>query len=199
MIGLSTGQAIVNSAGNSREPDGVHRRGSHAHNPVSLKTTSHRLSYRVSRINSFVLDPAVSEHSVNDSERSERRVHPRAIIALAGLLWLEAAGLGGLAIVLATDLFTARPDSLAAALGLLAIMILAAVWFAVIAIRTVQGRAWIRGAVVTVAVLQIAVAIGAFQGLFARADIGWLLLAPAVAMLALVFSRSVVASTTERG
>ncbi len=135
---------------------------------------------------------------MNDHRPSARPARSRALLALTGLLSLESLGLVVLAIVLLIELFTARPDSYPAAVGLLVIVALAAVWVGFIAVNTVRGRAWIRGAVVTVSALQIAVAIGSFQGLFARADVGWLLLAPAVAMLGLLFSRSVVAATTER-
>ena len=135
---------------------------------------------------------------VNNSQGHARPARSRALLALTGLLCLECLGLGWLTVVLLVGLFTARPDSYPAAIGLLVITALGAVWLGVVAVSTVRGRAWIRGAVVTVSVLQIAVAIGSFQGLFARADVGWLLLAPAVAMLALLFSRSVVAATTDR-
>jgi hypothetical protein len=47
-------------------------------------------------------------------------------------------------------------------------------------------------------VLQIAVAIGCFQGLFARPDIGWALLVPAVLALVLLFTPPVVAATARR-
>ncbi len=40
------------------------------------------------------------------------------------------------------------------------------------------GSAWMRGAIVVWQVLQLAIAIGSFQGLFARPDIGWLLVDP---------------------
>lgn len=135
---------------------------------------------------------------VNSLEPPETPSRSVALLLLTGLLWLETAGLAVLAGVLVTDLFTARPDSYAAAVGLLVITLIGSAWLGLIAFNTPRRRAWIRGAVVTVCLLQIAVAIGSFQGLFARPDVGWLLLAPALAILALLFTRSVVSATTER-
>jgi hypothetical protein len=45
-------------------------------------------------------------------------------------------------------------------------------------------------------VLQVAVAIGCFQGYFARPDIGWVLLVPAVVAVGLLFTPPVMAVTT---
>ena len=60
-----------------------------------------------------------------------------------------------------------------------------------------RGSPWVRGATVVWQVLQIAVAVGAFQGFFARPDIGWLLLVPALAALVLLFTPPVVARDDE--
>jgi hypothetical protein len=46
--------------------------------------------------------------------------------------------------------------------------------------------------------VQIFVAIGCFQGLYARPDLGWALLVPSVLVLVLLFTRSVIEATGTR-
>ena len=55
-----------------------------------------------------------------------------------------------------------------------------------------------RGATIVVQVLFGAVAIGSFQGLVPRLDIGWLLLIPVIIVLVLMFSKPVLAHTNHR-
>lgn len=129
--------------------------------------------------------------------RGRRR--PRLLIALVVLLFAEAAALGALAAFLVVEVFVATSDSIISAIALALFTVLAAVFVVAIALGAMRGRAWIRGAAITVQLLQITVAIGAFQGIFARPDIGWLLLIPAVAILALLFTRQVIAVTSDRG
>lgn len=132
-----------------------------------------------------------------DSARDPLRSAPLKV--LVGLLFAEALALAGLTAFLLFEILTEIPDSYAAAIGITILAAIATLWLSIIAINTLRGFAWVRGAIVTMQVLQIAVAIGSFQGLFARTDIGWLLLVPAVAVLALLFSRPVMAATARRG
>ena len=126
------------------------------------------------------------------------RRHPRRPLqlwALAALIAVEALALIVVAGVLVVDLFTAPADSIISAIALTGLTVIGAVWLVVMALHTVQGRSWIRAAAVTVQVLLLALALGSFQGVFARPDIGWLLLAPAIVGLALLFTRPVIAAT----
>lgn len=132
-----------------------------------------------------------------DTGRDPLRSAPLKV--LVGLLLAEAIGLASLTAFLLFEIFTEVPDSYAAAIGITVLAAIATLWLSIIAINTLRGFAWVRGAIVTMQVLQIAVAIGSFQGLFARTDIGWLLLVPAVAVLALLFSRPVISATARRG
>jgi len=72
---------------------------------------------------------------------------------------------------------------------------LATVWLVVIAVGALRAQPWVRAAALTWQVLQLAVAFGSFQGLFSRDDIGWFLLVPAVNVLFLLFTRSVMEAT----
>ena len=93
------------------------------------------------------------------------------------------------------ELVTVTAQSLASALALTVLTAIAAVWVIAIAVGVLRGRPWSRGAAIVWQVLQIAVAVGAFQGSFARPEVGWLLIIPALVALVLLFSRPVVEAT----
>ena len=120
------------------------------------------------------------------------------MVFLAAVIFVEAAALGAATIVLLVELLIDRPDSYPSAIALTVCAAIAAVWVTAIAVNTLRGRAWIRGAAIVVQVLLAAVALGSFQGVLPRADIGWLLLLPAIVVVALLFTRPVLAATTRR-
>jgi hypothetical protein len=123
--------------------------------------------------------------------------HP-LLIALAVLLFAECALLVSATVYLVVELIVAVPDSFASAVALTVLTAIAAAWLGVIAVNTLRGRPWVRGAAVVWQVLQIAIAIGCFQGYFARPDIGWLLLVPALVVLLLLFTPPVLDATRRR-
>ena len=129
-------------------------------------------------------------------EQTDRK-HP-VVIVLAGLVFAECALIATATIYLVVEILVATPASYVSAIALTVLTAIAAVWLALIAVNILRGRAWVRGATVVWQVLQIAVAIGCFQGLFARPDIGWALLIPAIVALVLVFTPPVVAATARR-
>ena len=121
-----------------------------------------------------------------------------SVRVLAILLFAEAAALIVATVYLLVELLTEAPDSYASAIALTVLCASAALWLAVIGVNTLRGKSWIRGATITVQLLQIALAIGSFQGVFARADIGWMLLLPAIVVLVLLFTPAVLAATARR-
>ncbi len=129
-------------------------------------------------------------------EQTDRK-HP-VVIVLAGLVFAECALIATATIYLVVEILVATPASYVSAIALTVLTAIAAAWLALIAVNILRGRAWVRGATVVWQVLQIAVAIGCFQGLFARPDIGWALLIPAIVALVLVFTPPVVAATARR-
>lgn len=137
----------------------------------------------------------MSESPIEAPEASRGRRRPPQLRALAAAIGLEAVGLVALTGVLIVDLFIARADSFVSAVALTAVTAIGAAWLVVMALHTLKGRSWIRAAAVTVQILLIALAIGSFQGIFARPDIGWLLLAPAAVVLVLLFTPAVIAAT----
>jgi hypothetical protein len=118
------------------------------------------------------------------------------LIALAVLLFLEAALVIALTVWLLVDLLTETPQSFASAVAIFALVALAAVWVTGTAIAALRGRSWSRASAVTIQILQIAVAVGSFQGIFARPDLGWALLVPAVIGVVLALSPQVIRATT---
>lgn len=128
------------------------------------------------------------------SDQPGRR--PPLLIALAALLFAETALVLALVVWELVGLLTARPDSYASAIALFVLGIITVGWGLATGIATLHGRGWIRASVVTWQVLQLAVAVGCFQGLYARPDLGWALLIPAVAGILLAVSKPVVQATS---
>jgi hypothetical protein len=112
------------------------------------------------------------------------------------ILFLEALLVIGVAVWLLIELLTVVPESYPSAIAILVLVAIAAVWVAATAIAALQGRGWSRASAVTIQILQIAVAVGSFQGLYARPDLGWALLVPALAGIVLVLTPQVVKATT---
>ncbi len=133
----------------------------------------------------------------NDTFGGEQDVprRPRLLVALAAALFFEASLLALLAGYLVFELVTEVPTSLGSALGILAFVLMCAGWLVAVGMGALHARPWVRAAALTWQVLQIAVAVGSFQGLFARGDIGWVLLVPAIVVIALLFTRSVMSAT----
>lgn len=120
---------------------------------------------------------------------------PPALIVLAVILFLEAALVTGLAGWLLVELLTVTPESFATAIAIFILTLLAAIWVIITAAGILRRRGWARASTVTIQILQIAVAVGCFQGLVARPDLGWALLIPALVAGVLALTPSVVRAT----
>lgn len=121
---------------------------------------------------------------------------PPLLFVLVGILFLEAAALTATTLWFLSRIFLDKPESLGGAVVILIIVALVTVWVTVTAIYTLRARPWVRGAIFTWQVLQIAVAAGAFQGFYAQPSVGYALLVPAVLATLLLFSPSVLKATT---
>ena len=132
---------------------------------------------------------------------SEPRVSRRSpfLLILVFILALECAALVAIFCFLVFELLVERPDSVATAIALLFLDLIAAVWVGAMAVHALRGRAWIRGGAVTWQIVQIAVGFGSLQAPYSRPDIGSLLILPAVAALILLFTPSVRYATRRRG
>lgn len=124
---------------------------------------------------------------------SSRR--PILLVALSVVLAAEALLATGVTVWLVIELLTATPDSFASAVVilLLAAGLACALWAMVVGL--LRRQTWVRGAALTWQLLQIAVAIGCFQGVFAVPSLGWALLIPAAIAILLLMSPPVVAAT----
>jgi uncharacterized membrane protein YqjE len=109
-----------------------------------------------------------------------------ALVTVTALLFLEAAGMVTIVAWLVIDLFTYRPSSYATAIALTVLAAVGAIWTIAVAIASVRRAPWSRAAAIVWQVLQLSIAVGAFQGLFARPDVGWLLLVPAIVVVGLL-------------
>jgi hypothetical protein len=117
---------------------------------------------------------------------------PGLLILLAALLYLEAAALAGLTLFLILEVVLLRPDSYASALALIVLAALGALWPAIMGTYALRGRPWIRGGTVTWQILQALLGITAIVG---GSSLGWVLVAAAVVVLVVLFTRPVVAAT----
>ena len=124
---------------------------------------------------------------------SSRR--PILLVALSVVLAAEALLATGVTVWLVVELLTATPDSFASAVVilLLAAGLACALWAMVVGL--LRRQTWVRGAALTWQLLQIAVAIGCFQGVFAVPSLGWALLIPAAIAILLLMSPPVVTAT----
>lgn len=113
------------------------------------------------------------------------RLRP-ALAILRAILALEAAALVAIVVWLLIEILTDQPDSFASAIALLVLTAIGALWVVMLAVGAFRMAPWVRGGAITWQVLQIAVAIGCFQGFFARPDLGWALLVPALVVIGLL-------------
>ena len=123
--------------------------------------------------------------------------HP-LLVTLAVLVFAECALLAVTSIYLVVELLIATPSSLPSAIALTVLTVIATIWLGFTGLHVLRGSPWVRGSTVVWQVLQIAVAIGCFQGVFAVPTVGWALLTPAVIALLLLFTPPVLAATTRR-
>jgi hypothetical protein len=114
---------------------------------------------------------------------------------MAAILFAECVLVGGLTVVLIFEILVATPASYPSAIALAVLAAIATVWSGFIAVHTLLRRPWIRGGAMVWQILQIAVAVGSFQGAFAAPVIGWWLLIPALAVIFLLFTKPVIAAT----
>ena len=109
-----------------------------------------------------------------------------ALVVVSVLLLLEAVALVAIVVWLVVDLVTQQPSSYATAIALIVLVVIGVVWVGAVAIASLRRAHWSRAAAIVWQILQISIAVGAFQGLFARPDVGWLLLVPAVTVIGLL-------------
>ena len=128
---------------------------------------------------------AASEAASESGPRAEGGVRA-ALIVVSVLLLLEAAALVAVVVWLLVDLVVAQPSSYATAIALLLLVVIGAIWVGAVAVASLRRAPWSRASAIVWQILQLSIAVGAFQGLFARPDIGWPLLVPAITVIGLL-------------
>ena len=128
--------------------------------------------------------PEASE-STNEGEPGRGGVRA-ALAVVSVLLFLEAVVVSALVVWLVIDLISLEPSSYVTAIALIALVVIGAIWVWAVAVASLRRAPWSRAAAIVWQILQLSVAIGAFQGLFARADVGWALLVPAIIIIGLL-------------
>lgn len=128
----------------------------------------------------------------------KNRTRPPAFWGLAALLAIELAAVAIVAIVLLVDLVALEPTSLATALALTVLVLIAAGWMAATLVGLLRGQGWVRASAIVWQVLQFAIGLGALQGSFAQPAWGWPIIAVSVLTFGLLFVPSVVKVTQAR-
>ena len=123
---------------------------------------------------------------------------PALLWALIVLLTLEFLGVGALAVTLLIETLTSPSATFGAGIALTVVAFVAAAWLAAIVVGTIRGQAWIRAAAIVWQVLQVAVGVGALQGQVAQPGWGWPLIVLAALVFLLLFTKPVVAATSDR-
>lgn len=119
----------------------------------------------------------------------------RAVSVVSALVGLEAVALAVGVVVLLVDVVTLTPASLASALALIVLTAVATAWVAWVAVSLLRGASWARGGALFWQLIQLTIAIGAVQGAFAQPLIGAAIAVPSIAVLVLLFTRSVMEHT----
>ncbi|QOD10920.1 hypothetical protein [Rathayibacter toxicus] len=123
------------------------------------------------------------------------RARPVGLLVLIAVLALQTAAVAILTGWLAIELVSMRAGTVGGGIAIVVLAGIALIWAAVTTCGAVRCRRWMRGSALTMQVVQLAVALGAFQGQYAMPEVGWLLLVPALLALVMMFLPSVNAAT----
>jgi len=120
------------------------------------------------------------------------------MIVLLVVLALEFAALVVVTVVLLVEVLVSPATSLASGIALTVLSAIAALWLGAMLVGLWHRRAWVRSGIIVWQVMQGALAIGAFQGVFRVPAVGWALLIPALLAITLVLSKSVTSALARR-
>lgn len=116
---------------------------------------------------------------------------------LAFLVGLEGLALMTGAVFFFAQIFVQQTTSFSGSIVIFIITLFLAVGLLMTAYSTARARGWVRGAILTWQILQVAVATSFFQGVDFWPALGWVLLILSCASTLLLFSRPVIKATTK--
>lgn len=87
-----------------------------------------------------------------------------------------------------------KGDALVSGVAIIVVAAIGAIWVTATAIAVFRVRSWSRGAAVMWQLIQLAVAIGCFQGVTAVPALGWVLLVPSIVGILIAVSPQVTAA-----
>lgn len=122
---------------------------------------------------------------------------PFGLKFVAILTGLEGLALGVISARLGVALITGDTKSLVTSVALFALVAGATAWVIFIGISLWAGKRWARSAALFWQLVQLSVASASFSGQFASAAIGWSLIVPSVLVLAVLFTKPVIAATMD--
>ena len=129
----------------------------------------------------------------NPSDRETRLTQIRVISALT--IGLESVAVLGFGLWMLLDLFSGQAKSLPAALTLIALFLAAGAWVGYLAFGVRRGARWARSGAIFWQTCQLFLASQSFTGRGASPLIGIALILPSVLVLALMFSKPVLADS----
>ncbi|MFM2351691.1 MAG: hypothetical protein RL096_172 [Actinomycetota bacterium] len=122
---------------------------------------------------------------------------PTGLLTVVAVVALEASVLAYFGIQLGLGILGGDSRALATALALFTMVAAASSWLFYVALSLTRSKRWARSAALFWQLVMLAIASGSFTGQFGSQAIGWALVAPAVLVLILVFTKQVVNSTLE--
>jgi hypothetical protein len=116
------------------------------------------------------------------------------LIGLGIVLLFEALALAIVSVWFLVEILTTPVNSIPGSILTLALAVLATAWVAAAGVGAFRARPWVRAAALTWQLCQLAIAVGAFDGIFAQPQIGYAVLVPTVLALVLLFMPSTTAA-----
>ena len=126
---------------------------------------------------------------------SAKKTRPLGLQFVLAILGIEFAVLVALVVTYVVATLSGEVKSQPTMLALAALGLILAVWLAFTIKALRDGRRWARNAAIFWQLVQLTVAWGSFTGQFANWGIGIGLILPSVAVIALLFEKSVFAAT----
>ncbi|MFM6967055.1 MAG: hypothetical protein ACKOWI_06875 [Rhodoluna sp.] len=124
-----------------------------------------------------------------------KKTRPLGLQVILAILGMEFSVLVAWVVTYVAATLAGEVKSLQTMLALAALGLVLAVWLAFVIKALRSGRRWARNAAIFWQLVQLAVAWGSFTGQFASAAIGIGLIVPSLAVIGLLFEKSVFDAT----